>query len=267
MSSEMDDLISGKDTSSYRVQPVTIKSARIVGKNCRKCDTYQKQDQYLRSNSWFFPDGYLEICNECLDKYLGDCTDLQKADKFCQYADIPFNVNDWIAAARNNSSYAFKVYAEQVWVNKYDTIEWKPVHDQWVSIMKEGTEREHVGIMYAEDLKKLREKWGAEFTEDQLIRFEQLYKDIDKTQSITTAIQRDNARKMCMLSYQIEKAIWDSDQKGSDVKSLISAYDQLAKSSDFTPKTAKNVGDFDSVGELCSFLEKRGFMIGFHMMM
>lgn len=263
--SEIDDLISGKDTSGYRVQPVEIrKTPKIVGKNCRKCGQYYNQDGFLKSNSWFFPDGYLEICNECLGKYLGDCTDLEKADKFCQYADIPFNVNDWIAAERNDKYNAFKIYTNQVWVNKYETINWKSVHDEWIDIMKNGEEREKIGVLSHEDLKALREKWGSEYTEDQLRRFEQLYNDIDKTQSIITAIQRDNARKMCMLSYQIEKAIWDEDQKGSDVKSLIAAYDQLAKSSDFTPKSAKNAGDFDSVGELCAFLEKRGFKNKFY---
>lgn len=263
--SEIDDLISGKDTSGYRVQPVEIrKTPKIVGKNCRKCGQYYNQDGFLKSNSWFFPDGYLEICNECLGKYLGDCTDLEKADKFCQYADIPFNVNDWIAAERNDKYNAFKTYTNQVWVNRYETINWKSVHDEWMDIMKNGEEREKIGVLSHEDLKALHEKWGSEYTEDQLRRFEQLYNDIDKTQSIITAIQRDNARKMCMLSYQIEKAIWDEDQKGSDVKSLIAAYDQLAKSSDFTPKSAKNAGDFDSVGELCAFLEKRGFKNKFY---
>ena len=261
----MDDLITGKDTSAYRVKPIEVrKTPNIVGKNCRKCGQYYNQDMYLKSNSWFFPDGYIEICNECLGKYLGDCTDLEKADKFCQYVDIPFRVNDWIAAVRNDNYNAFKVYSAQIWTNSYETINWKPIHDEWMEIIKTGKEREKIGVLSAEDMKELREKWGYEFSEDQLRRFEALYEDIDKTQSITTAIQRDNARKMCMLSYQIEKAIWDGDQKGSDVKSLISAYDQLAKSADFTPKSAKNAGDFDSVGELCAFLEKRGFKNQFY---
>lgn len=261
----IDDLISGTNTDNYRVKPIEVrKTPKIVGKNCRKCGQYYNQDMYLRSNSWFFPDGYLEICNECLGKYLGDGTDLARADKFCQYADIPFRINDWIAAARNDNYNAFKTYSAQIWTSNYESIDWKPIHDEWMKIMKNGEEREKIGVLSAEDLKGLREKWGYEFTEEQLRRFESLYDDIDKTQSITTAIQRDNARKMCMLSYQIEKAIWDGDQKGSDVKSLISAYDQLAKSADFTPKSAKNAGDFDSIGELCAFLEKRGFKNQFY---
>ena len=205
----------------------------------------------------------------CLDKYLGDGMDIEKADKFCQYADMPFDLNSWMKIVNANGYGAFKIYANQNWSDRYDTIDWKPIHDEWKEIV-EKNEREKITALSKEDLSALREKWGNQFTEEQLVYFENMYNDIDKTQSITTAIQKDNARKMCMLSYQIEKAIWKSEDEsgygkgGTEVKALISSYDQLAKSADFTPKTAKNVGDFESIGELCAFLEKRGYKNKFY---
>ena len=105
---------------------------------------------------------------------------------------------------------------------------------------------------------------AIKYTEEQLKRFQALYEDIEKTQSITTAIQRDNARKMCMLSYQVEKSIWDGESKGSDIKALVSSYNDLAKAADFSPKTARNAGDFESIGELCAYLEKKGFLNTFY---
>lgn len=246
-----------------RVKPVSA-VPKIVGKNCRKCGEYHQQDMFVPSRSFFFPDGYIDICNNCLDKWLDDCTDISKADKFCQYADIPFNINDWMTMVHNNGRGMFKMYANQNWSQKYDTIDWKPVHDEWKQIMQEGEYRDKIGALSIEDMKKLREFWGSEYSEDQLLRFQALYDDIEKTQSITTAIQRDNARKMCMLSYQVEKAIWNEEMKGSDIKALVSSYNDLAKASDFSPKTARNAGDFESVGELCAFLEKRGYMNKFY---
>lgn len=246
-----------------RVKPVSA-VPKIVGKNCRKCGEYYQQDMFIPSRSFFFPDGYIDICNNCLDKWLDDCTDISKADKFCQYADIPFNINDWMTMVHNNGRGMFKMYANQNWSQRYDTIDWKPVHDEWKQIMKEEDYRDKIGALSIEDLNKLREFWGSEYTEDQLKRFQALYDDIEKTQSITTAIQRDNARKMCMLSYQVEKAIWNEELKGSDIKALVSSYNDLAKASDFSPKTARNAGDFESIGELCAFLEKRGYMNKFY---
>lgn len=260
------NLIDGTNKEPNRVQPLNIQPNKIVGKNCRKCGQYYKQDMFLPSSSWFFPDGYIDICNDCLDKYLGDGADIDKADKFCQYADIPFDLNNWMTVVNNNGYGAFKIYANQYWSKKYDTTGWKTVHEEWKKIIEEN-DRSKIDIFTQEDLKNLREKWGNGFTQEQLLYFENMYNDIDKTQSITTAIQKDNARKMCMLSYKIENAIWQNDEQGkngTEVKSLIGAYDQLAKSADFTPKTAKNVGDFESIGELCAFLEKRGYKNKFY---
>ncbi|MBR2430649.1 hypothetical protein IKB17_04230 [bacterium] len=257
------DLISD---NSNRVEP--LKATRIVGKNCRKCGEYRRQDGYLASTSWFFPDGYIDICNECLDKYFGDCHDIEKADKFCQYADLPFDPNVWMTLADSNGQGAFKLYATQNWGKIYETINWKEVQREWDMIIQNNETHSRIKLLSQEDFKDLQEKWGRDFTQEQLLYFENMYNEIDKTQSITTAIQRDNARKMCMLSYQIEKAIWKEEEgynkTGTEVKALIGAYDQLAKAADFTPKTAKNVGDFESIGELCAFLEKRGYKNKFY---
>jgi len=40
---------------------------------------------------------------------------------------------------------------------------------------------------------------------------------------------------------------------------LLGSYDKLVKIAEFTPKNAKNANDFDSVGELFRWLEKRGW--------
>jgi hypothetical protein len=248
-----------------RVQPLTDQSKpKIVGKTCRKCEEFFKQDMFLPTRSFFFPDGYLDICNNCLSKYLGACDDLHKADKFCQYGDFPFDPSEWINLQRTEQYGTFKKYCERLWAREYETINWKDTQEKWQAIMKEDNSDEKIGLFNAQHVNDLRKKWGEEFTDEQVLRFEQLYNDIEKTQSIVTAIQKDNARKMCMLSYRIEKALWDEDKNGSDVKSLISAYDQLAKAADFTPKTAKNVGDFESIGELCAFLEKKGQKFEFY---
>lgn len=157
---DFSDLISDTTkTKSYRVQPVRSPLPTIIGKNCDKCGQYYKQDMYLPSRSWYFPDGYLNICNECLGKYLGDGTDLQKADRFCQYADIPFNLNEWISLANANECNCFKDYAAQRWNKKYEEIDWKSVHDEWKEILKAGAERAKIDVLNAKDLETLREKW------------------------------------------------------------------------------------------------------------
>jgi thiamine pyrophosphokinase len=41
-------------------------------------------------------------------------------------------------------------------------------------------------------------------------------------------------------------------------------YHNIVKTEGFEPKNAKNVGDFDSVGELYTWLEKRGWRPKWH---
>lgn len=247
------------------VQPIEV--PKLVNKSCKKCKQYYKQNMYYPSNSFFFPDGYCDICKDCLDEYLGDGRDIDKFNKVCQYLDIPFELNEWINIVENNLNGYLNLYMRSNWNKEYGG-SWKETTEKWKKIVKENKEKENIDIFNREEMDKLMEKWGYGFSKDQMLKFEKMYEDIEKTQSITTAIQRDNAKKMCMLSYKIEEAIWNEDENGkgngSEVKSLISAYDQLAKAADFTPKAAKNVGDFESVGELCAFLEKRGYKNEFY---
>ena len=39
----------------------------------------------------------------------------------------------------------------------------------------------------------------------------------------------------------------------------MTAYDKLVKTAEFTPKTVKNINDFDSIGELIRWEERRGW--------
>ena len=61
------------------------------------------------------------------------------------------------------------------------------------------------------------------------------------------------------MSLAIDKRI----ENNEDFDKLLSSYDKLVKVAEFTPKNAKNASDFDSVGELVVWLEKRGFKPNF----
>ena len=48
---------------------------------------------------------------------------------------IPFDLNSWMTLVNASGYGAFKLYANQNWGKKYDTIDWKPLHDEWKEIM------------------------------------------------------------------------------------------------------------------------------------
>jgi len=63
-----------------------------------------------------------------------------------------------------------------------------------------------------------------------------------------------------MISLELESRI----RAGVDFDKLLSSYDKLVKVAEFTPKNVKNANDFDSVGELIKWLEKRGWKNKFY---
>lgn len=46
---------------------------------------------------------------------------------------------------------------------------------------------------------------------------------------------------------------------GGDAKDEMKVCHDIMKANGFEPKNAKNIGDFDSVGEIFAWLEKRGW--------
>ena len=87
-----------------------------------------------------------------------------------------------------------------------------------------------------------------------------IYNGILLTQNINGALQTDQALKLCKISFEIDSRI----RGGQDIDKLLSSYDKLVKIAEFTPKNAKNANDFDSMGELIKWLEKKGFKNKFY---
>lgn len=98
-------------------------------------------------------------------------------------------------------------------------------------------------------------KWQLECSKAEYKHLERLHDDIKRTQNVVSGSQEDAAQKMCKLSLLADREL----RQGFSGEKFLKAYNDLAKASDFTPKNAKNVGDFDSCGELFKWLEKRGW--------
>ena len=96
---------------------------------------------------------------------------------------------------------------------------------------------------------------GIDQDDEALFYLENLYKGLMATQNVSGALQVDQALKLCKMSYEIDSRI----RSGEDFDKILASYDKLVRIADFTPKNAKNANDFDSVGELYRWLEKRGW--------
>ena len=230
-------------------------------KKCECCGKYKTSLNYLRTKSFMFPSGYSNICTECLGKRLEVDDSWEIMDKICQYLDMPFDIKVYEELRQNNESEALlQAYTMRMGSEAYENMDWTSYQEAYKELEARGALVDAIPGLAEEEERKLQEKWGMNYDEEALIYLENLYDGLLLTQNINGALQGDQALKICKISYEIDCRI----REGADFDKLLASYDKLVKTGEFTPKNVKNASDFESMGELCRWLEKRGFVNRFY---
>ncbi len=181
-------------------------------------------------------------------------------NKLCQWADIPFDPIEWGKMFETNREKTFDLYTKVYRQGVVETPDWAQYNKKYLSLQRRNELEDEFPELKEEKLNRLRDKWGANYCEEQLGYLESLCKGLMNSQNINGALQEDQALKLCKISLLLDERI----RNGEDFDKLIGSYDKLTKTADFTPKNVKNANDFDSVGEIFSFLEKKGWVNKFY---
>ena len=238
------------------LQPDIARRRSFALKTCNRCQAPQTPESFAPTKSIFYADGALPICNSCIQSYLEDVEfDWGEVNKLCQYADIPFVPKEWERMRELNGSNAFPKYAEVFAQSEYEDLGWSEYFEAFRALKASGELDDELPGIADKKRQKLQERWGANYDDEALRYLENLYNGLMTTQNVNGALQVDQALKICKMSYEIDCRI----REGADFDKLLSSYDKLVKAAEFTPKNVKNINDFDSVGELIKWLEKRGW--------
>lgn len=225
-------------------------------KQCAKCHAIRDTNCFAASHSLAAPDNLFPLCNACVDSIVREVDgDWGTIDKLCQSANIPFVPNEWQKIYQLNQYGAFCRYSQLFQDSQYESLEWSDYYKAFRDLEANGLIEDELPLLSAARERQLREKWGANYDLEALHYLEDLYNGLMATQNVNGSLQLDQAKKICKMSYEIDKRI----EEGSDFDKLLGSYDKLVKAADFTPKNVKNPNDFDSVGELISWLEKTGW--------
>lgn len=225
-------------------------------KACTLCGIQQGPDEFSKTNSLFYPDGHIPICNSCLKDYLvKNDFNWGIVDRLCQYIDIPFIPSEFEKLRGMNGDNVFPKYAEVFQSSEYEGLGWDDYYKEFLRLKGEGRIEEELPLLSQEKREKLKLKWGPNYDDEALQYLEQLYNGLLQTQNVAGALQADQALKICKTSYEIDCRI----REGADFDKLLSSYDKLVKAAEFTPKNVKNASDFDSIGELVKWLERKGW--------
>lgn len=234
------------------IRPAKEFSSKI----CQRCKREFGPENFTKTKSYFYPDGYLPICNECLKEFLRrDSFNWRSVSKICQYADIPFIPTKFEELRKINGDDVFPIYALVFFGEEFKDLGWGDYFEEFKRLEQEKTIEDELPGLREEKMRRLQEKWGPNYDYDALIYLENLYEGLLQTQNVNGALQGDQALKICKISYEIDSRI----REGVDFDKMLSSYDKLVKTAEFTPKNVKSASDFDSVGELFRWLEKRGW--------
>lgn len=235
---------------------VPIKRYSFVLKKCNRCGEQLSPDFYSPTQSIFFPDGVLPICNNCIKEFLQTENFNWKAvDKICQMGDIPFVPKEWNKFYEANGEDAFPFYARVFVSREYEGIGWDDYYNQFLELKQAKLIEDELPLLSEAKFGELGKKWGENYSQEELIYLEDLYNGILATQNVNGALQTKQAQQLCKISLELDSRI----RAGVDFDKLLSSYDKLVKVAEFTPKNAKNANDFDSMGEFIHWLEKRGW--------
>lgn len=243
------------------LQPNIARRRNFALKQCNRCSGTLTSDAFAPTKSIFYSDGALPICNSCITDYLVEVDfDWERVDKVCQWADIPFVPREWERLREMNGDNVFAAYAEVFAQSAYEGLGWSDYFKAYMDLKASGDIDDELPGLADQKRATLQERWGANYDDEALRYLENLYNGLMTTQNVNGALQVDQAIKICKMSYEIDNRI----REGSDFDKLLASYDKLVKAAEFTPKNVKNINDFDSVGELIKWLEKRGWRNTFY---
>lgn len=242
------------------LQP-NIRKKRFALKACVHCGQMFGEEGFAPTKSLFFPDGTISICNDCIDKELMQHDwNWDYVDKLCQMADIPFVPKEWERLREMNEHEVFYRYTTIFLSSEYDGIGWSDYYQAFKELKQQGVLEEELPEIAEKRERELKEKWGFNYDMEALQYLEGLFNGLMTTQNVNGALQVDQAKKICKMSYEVDRRI----EEGSDFDKLLSSYDKLVKAAEFTPKNVKNINDFDTFGEAIKWLEKKGWRNTFY---
>ena len=232
-----------------------VKKPKIIGKNCIRCDQYRSGSGYYEVKSMFFPDGHLTICKVCL-KTMVDPKSVSSMDRFCQWSGFPFYVDKWMKLAQSLGRDALDTYISSYCnVGEFESVDWSTVNEEWIRLQEKG-KLETVIPDYSEtEMAELRKIWGNDYEDSELMYMQDFYRNLEKSHNMITELQKDAARNIAKLSIRISQKISGNDDVDKDIRS----YNELMKSGGFTVESAKNLSDFESIGEVTAYLERTGW--------
>lgn len=235
-------------------------------RTCPICGKSKELDYYLpTSNSTPYAiNGKSVICIECMAKHI-DRKDLTTIDKMCQFLDLPFDPNKWIEMEQKYEKLGPLLldYCFEMSKGEYQDSDWSTVNKMWEKTREYNNLIEKVNVIHGDLLLYLRKKWGKsdDLLLDDYLRMEEYERHTLNHYPFKDEARKDVIRKLAKLSVLSDKAITDGNTK--DAVAYLQAYNTLMKELGIGTEIDNNEDTINTLSELVSYLEKKGFLLNY----
>ena len=146
-------------------------------KVCTYCGISSTTDDFARTHSPFYLDGYLPICNNCINKILAENDySWDIIDRVCQYAGIPFIVKEWARLVElNGPENTWPVYAKIFADEVYKNLGWADYNKEYIKLRECGVIEDEIPLVNERRMREFRKEWGANYDDEALHYLENLY--------------------------------------------------------------------------------------------
>ena len=233
---------------------------------CPVCGLKQPLDLYLStSNSCPYSiNGLSVICIVCMSKHV-DRHKLETIDKLCQYLDLPFDANKWIEMEKNYEKMGPLLldYCYEMRSGEYQDSDWQQVNNCWKKAREYGGLVDKITSIHSDLLLYLRKKWGtsSDLVLDDYMRMEEYERHTLSHYPFKDEARKDVIRKLAKISVLSDKSITAGNTK--DAVSYLQAYNTLMKELGIGNEIANNEDSINTLSELVSYLEKKGFVLNY----
>lgn len=228
-------------------------------RKCMKCKQEKPIHEFQYTPSRFFPAHRSLYCTSCLEIAIHQ-DDLDEVNKVCQWLDVPFDADKWTSLYEVHGEHTLSVYFNRLADEAYEEKTWREENERWKLAREEHTIDEEIAALSEAKVRKLKKTWSPAYTNEELLFLEEYYSQIVATQNVSTPILQHYARDLCEIELRIKKGL----REGLDIKKDMDARDNIIKIAKFEASNAKNATDFESIGELMAYYEKKGWHPKWH---
>ena len=183
----------------------------------------------------------------------------------CQYLDLPFDANRWVEMEKDYEKLGPLLidYCYEMRNGEYQDSDWQQVNSLWKKAREYNGLVDKMTVMHSDLLLYLRKKWGAssDLVLDDYLRMEEYERHTLSHYPFKDEARKDVIRKLAKISVLSDKSITAGNTK--DAVSYLQAYNTLMKELGIGNEIANNEDSINTLSELVSYLEKKGFVLNY----